>query len=327
MTDPMNADEFLDHALGQLDDPLRLALEESERSDPDLAAKLRRTRLGLERLLDDGLSYDPPPGLANRTVAFVSARRAKAPSILDFAPPRVPFRWADFAVAASIFIAGLLTLMPAVQRSRERMNQAGCVFNLAQIGKGLGQYALTHASYPSPPGDRSDAHSGLFAATLPETGMLPDVSVLDCPYNGRCDLRHARQMKSFDQADDIRKSDPELFQKMVCWDYGYNPGYRRASGTIGPIEARPASLIPVVADQPPSDAHLGRIDENSPNHFGAGQNVLYSDGAVRWHRSRLVGPDDRDVYLNNARKMEPGVNERDSVILPRDLPFGHSRSR
>jgi hypothetical protein len=323
----MNADEYLDFALGQLDDPRRRALEEDARSDPDMADRIREIRRAVDDLCDDGQSYAPPPGLASRTLAFVAQAPANSPSVLDYVPARVPFRWADFAVAASIFIAGLLTLMPAVQRSRERMNQAGCVFNLKQIGQSLGQYATIHPSYPTPPGDRADADSGLFAAMLRGAGLLPDVAVLDCPYNGRCDLDQAHKLASFEQADEIRKSDPDLYKKMVCWDYGYNPGYRYASGRVGPISARPASLIAVVADQPPDDVLLGDVDRNSPNHYGAGQNVLYSDGGVRWHRSRMVAPDDRDVFLNNERKMEPGLHEHDSVILPPYAPFGNSQGR
>jgi len=322
----MNADELLDFALGQLDDPRRRVIEEDCRSDPEAARRVERLRAACDALLDDGETFAPPPGLAGRTLAFVAERRS-SPSLLDYVPARVPFRWADFAVAASIFIAGVLTLMPAVQRSRERMNQAGCVLNLQKIGQSLGQYVSTHQRYPAPPDGRGDARSGLFAALLQDGGFLEDVSLLDCPYNGRCDLRHAREMGTFDQADDLSKSDPARFQKMVCWDYGYNPGYRHASGHLGPIDARPASLIPVVADQPPAAAYLGDVARNSPNHFGAGQNVLYSDGAVRWHQSRHIGPDDNDVYLNNARRPEPGVHERDSVILPRDRPFGVSLGR
>ena len=322
----MNADELLDFALGQLEDPRRRAFEEACRSDPELAARVRKTRRAIDLMADDGEALAPPPGLASRTLAFV-AQNPASHSILDYVPARVPFRLADFAVAASIFIAGVLTLIPAVQRSRERMNQAGCVFNLQQIGQSLAQYATLHPSYPAPPSNRADAQSGLFVALLRDAGVLSDVSVLDCPYNGRCDLQHARRLASFEQADDLRKTDPETYAKTVCWDYGYNPGYRHDSGRLGPIEARPASRIPVVADQPPPDALLGDVDRNSPNHFGAGQNVLYSDGAVRWHRSRLVGPEDRDVYLNNDRKMEPGLNDHDSVILPREAPFNNSEAR
>jgi hypothetical protein len=323
----MNAEDMLDFALGQLEDPRRREFEEAGRTDPDFAARAHRVRQVVHELLDDGYTFNPPLGLSQRTLALVADARGRRRSILDYVPVQVPFRWADFAVAASIFIAGLLTLLPAIQRSRERMNQAGCVFNLAQIGSSLAQYATLHPSYPYPPNHRADAHSGLFAAILHDAGLLSDLSVLDCPYNGKCAVHAAGRMDSFDQIDDLRKSDPAQYQKLVSWDYGYNAGYRRGSGRLGPLEARPASLIAVVADQPPQDAHLGVIDRNSPNHGGSGQNVLYSDGGVRWHSNRRISPDDLDLYLNNARQMQPGLNEHDAVVLPVKVPFVGSGNR
>src|SRR6185437_17042377 len=89
---------------------------------------------------------------------------------LPILPMRVPFRWADFAVAAGIFVAGVLTLLPAIQRSRERMNQAGCVFNLQQLGNSFGQYATLNRLMPYPPSSRADAPAGSFAAMLHDAG-------------------------------------------------------------------------------------------------------------------------------------------------------------
>ena len=123
-------------------------------------------------------------------------------------PIRLPFRWADFAVAASIFIAGMLTLLPAIQRSRERMNQAGCVFNLQQLGNSLAQYASLHPFLPYPPSHRSDTHAGMFAVMLHDAGVLNDLSVLDCPCNGPCP-HVTKELASFEQVDQIRRTDPE----------------------------------------------------------------------------------------------------------------------
>jgi len=320
----MNAEEMLDFALGQLEDPRRRELEEAGRTDPEFAARVHGVRRTVHQLVDDGYMFNPPAGLSRRTLALVADTRNRRRSILDYIPVQVPFRWADFAVAASIFIAGVLTLLPAIQKSRERMNQAGCVFNLAQIGNSLAQYATLHPSYPD---HRSDAHSGLYAAILHDAGLLRDLSVLDCPCNGTCTVHKEKHLDSFDEIDDLRKSDPARYQKLVSWDYGYNAGYRRNSGRLGPLEARPASLIAVVADQPPHDAHLGVIDRNSPNHGGSGQNVLYSDGGVRWHSNRRISPEDLDLYLNNARQMQPGLNEHDAVVLPVRVPFVGSDNR
>ncbi len=318
----MNAEDLLDFTLGQLDPARRRELEEAGRLAPEFAAKTQRARRAIGRLLDDGLVIEPPPGLAARTIAFVAQRRVRGRSILDYIPSQVPFRWADFAVAASIFIAGALTLMPALHRSRERMHQAGCVSNLQQIGRSLALYATAHASYPTPPNHLADSDSGLFAAILHDAGVLPDLSVLSCPSNSAHRRHPADELRPFEEIAELRKTDPARYQRMVSWDYGYNVGYRRPSGRTGPLDAQPASVIPVIADLPPADAYLGVIDHNSPNHGGAGQNVLYSDGAVRWLRDRRVGPEDPDLYLNNNQRPEPGLNERDSVIFPKEAPFG-----
>lgn len=326
--DAMNADDLLDFTFDQLEPARRREFEKTSRTDPEFAAGAQRARRIIDRLLDDGLMTEPPPGLALRTIAFVAQRRVRGRSILDYIPSRVPFRWADFAVAASIFIAAALTLTPALHRARERMNQAGCVANLQRIGQSLALYATAHSSYPTPPTHRDDVESGLYAVLLHDAGVLPDLSVLSCPSNG-AGRRHSigEVQPSFEQLAELRKTDPARYQQMVSWDYGYNVGYRRPSGQTGPLDARPASVIPVVADQPPRDAHLGVIDHNSPNHRGAGQNVLYSDGGVRWHPTRRISPEDLDLFLNNDQKPEPGVNERDSVIFRNETPFRGSGER
>ena len=160
----MNADHMIDYVLGQLDGPDRERMEHAIETDPDVAARVERLGRAIHLLLDDGEAIEPPPGLARSTLALVAQSRSKPRSILDYVPARVPFRWADFAVAASIFIAGVLTLVPAIQRSRERMRQAGCVFNLQQLGQSLAQYASLHPFYPYPPSQQADAHAGTFAA-------------------------------------------------------------------------------------------------------------------------------------------------------------------
>jgi prepilin-type processing-associated H-X9-DG protein len=223
-------------------------------------------------------------------------------------------------VAASIFIAGVLTLMPAIQRSRERMNQAGCVFNLQQLGSSLAQYASLQPFLPHPPAQRSDTHAGMFAVMLHDAGVLPDPSILDCPCNGPCP--HVRkELASFETIDQIRRTDPERYERMLCWDYAYNVGYRLASGHLQPLDVTHSSRIPVLADQPDHRDFLMIRDGNSLNHGRRGQNVLFGDGSVRWYHSRMIGPHDPDLFLNNEQQPRPGVHPSDSVLVPSKVPF------
>src|SRR5262245_7646258 len=115
-SDLMSPEEMLDYTLGVVDDPRREQLEREVAGDPALSERVERLRHGLDRLLDDGEVFETPPDLVVRTVTLVATYRPRR-AILDFVPVTVPFRWADLAVAAGIFLAGLITLLPAVHRS------------------------------------------------------------------------------------------------------------------------------------------------------------------------------------------------------------------
>jgi hypothetical protein len=320
MIDAMNADEMIEYALCGADNSDRGRDDWDLPLDRQQAVRLERLRQAIDQLLDDGSDVECPPDLARRTVMFVARNRRRAFSLLDYVPVGLPIRWADFAVAASIFIAGMLTLLPAVHRSRERMNQAGCAFNLQQLGNSLAQYASLHPFFPYPASNRCDTHAGMFAVMLHDAGMLNNLSLLDCPCNGACP--HATtELASFEQVDQIRRTNPDAYRRMLCWDYAYNVGYRRPSGRPGPVEVAHSSQIPVLADQPDHQDFLTIRDGNSPNHGRRGQNVLFGDGSVRWFHSRLVSPNDPDIYLNNEHQARPGIHAYDAVLMPSKVPF------
>jgi hypothetical protein len=318
MADPMNAQDMLDHALGQLEGARRLEVERELAADPQEAERFDRLVTALDRLLDDGTAIEVPPHLAARTLAFVSENRRRR-HILDFVPVRVPFRWADAAVAACILVAGLLTLLPAVHRSKDRMNQASCVFNLQQLGLGLAQYGHRHQVYPYEPANCPKAFAGTFAAVLHEAGLLDDLSTLDCPSNGSCPHIPLPDLRA---VCDLQRENPGRCQQLLCWDYAYHGGYREGSGPAQGLSTRCSTNIPLLADQPPHQADLQRIlPGNSPNHGGRGQNVLFTDLHVEWHNTRGLGPHDSDMFLNDSQQPGPGLRMLDAVLLPSAFPY------
>jgi len=309
---------MLDYALGQLDGPARQRADLELAGDPLLAETMERLSRSVHQLLDDdGEAIEPPAGLARRTVAFV-AEHGRRRSILDFVPVTVPFRRADVAVAASIFVASLLTLVPALQRSKDRVNQAGCAFNLQQLGISLAQYAALHGHYPYAPHDQPNAAAGTFAATLHDSGMLHDVSMLDCPCNGK--HPQANALPHLDTLNTLQSKAPDSYRKLLGWDYAYHVGYRRESGQAGPVPVGLRSRIPLVADQPGHE-HGQILEGNSPNHGLRGQNVLFTDGHVNWHHSRRVSPLDSDMFLNDDQHPGPGLNAHDAALAPSVFPF------
>jgi hypothetical protein len=305
---------MLDHALGQLEGAPREQAEQEIANDPAVAHAVDRLTRAVHQLVDDGETIVPPEGLARRTLTFVAEQRRRR-SILDFVPVAVPFRWADLAVAAGIFLASVLTLIPAFRRSQQQMDQAGCGFNLQQLGVSLAQYASQHGQFPYAPAGHPSAVSGSFAVTLHDSDLLHDLTTLDCPCNGS--RAHTAPMPKL---ADLRSTPPEHVHRALSWDYAYHAGYRQDSGRAGPVPARLAARIPLLADQPPHQ--IGRILEgNSPNHNGRGQNVLFSDGHYSWHDSRRVSPADPDLFLNAEHQAGPGVDVHDAALLPSLCPF------
>jgi hypothetical protein len=318
--DPMNANEMLDYALGQLEDAARTAADRELATSPDLTARLGRLDRGLRQLLDDGDDdLMPPPGLAGRTLALVGESRRRRRTILDFVPVAVPFRAADVAVAAGVLLAGLLTLLPAVHRSRVGMAQAGCTYNLQQLGRALWLYGGHHSHYPFGPEQNPAAHTGTFVALLNDEHLLPDLKLLDCPSNGPCRVRPT--LPKFQELCALERTDPDRYREMLCWDYAYNISYKHPSGRVEPLEARHSALVPLLADKPDHEEHRRILPGNSPNHGGLGQNVLFTDLHVGWFGGRRLSPEDDDMFLNAEHRMAPGLNRSDAVLCPSLVPF------
>jgi hypothetical protein len=315
----MNAQDLLDYTLGLLDEPHRSQLETELTLEPALAIQAERLGQAIDLLLDDGQVFEPPPDLARRTLARVEdlGRRPKR-SVLDFVPVRVPFRWADVAVAAGIFLAALATLLPAVQKSRVRAEQAACALNLQQLGTGLSLYAGAYHSYPYAQGC-SAPYAGTFAVLLNDAGFLPSPTLLHCPHNRHKPAMH--QLPNFDALCAAEECAPLSSPCLKNVDYAYNLGYQR-DGCAGPILPDQApGLTPLLADLPPFKGPREILAGNSPNHDGAGQSVLYAGGHVKWHPSRRLGPNDEDMFLNANRRSAPGVGQWDAVLSPGIVRF------
>jgi hypothetical protein len=321
----MNANEIFDYSFGQLEGRAREQADAAVAADPVTAETAERLTRAVHRLLDDGQMYEPPIGLASRTVQFVAeaSQKRQRRTILEFRPVTVPFRLADVAVAACILFAGLLTLLPAVQRSRERMNVAGCGYNLQQLGRALWQYGSTHHHYPFGPEQNPRAPAGAFLALLHDGGLISDAQLaqLDCPNLGHGHLgRKHVPLPDFQTICRLHSTDTSRVRDLICLSYSYNVGYHANPGRVVPIVAVRSASIPLLADDPPHEDFRRIQSGNSPNHGGLGQNVLYSDLHVGWHTSRRIGPRDDDIYLNDNEQLAPGVDADDHVLLPSLVP-------
>lgn len=306
----MNPHDMLDYALGLADDAHREQLDRMLAADPYQAERLARLRGNLDQLLDDGDDPAPPADLARRTILLVEVRRNR-PRILDYAPVRSPFRWADFAVAAGIFVAGLVTLLPAMQGSRSAANLASCANNLRQIGLGMLRYATTHEMFPQAPPDSAVPYAGSLVSMLRESQLLDSMAPFDCPADGSNSL--PSQVPCTAELSQMVARGPRNAPCLDRSDYAANMGFFGPDRQWRPLPVVFTSYTPLMADHPPFRPDGRALDGNSPNHGGRGQNVLRADGSVGFSRNRRIGGD-QDMFRNRLGHTAPGLSADDFVL-------------
>lgn len=72
-----------------------------------------------------------------------------------------------------------------------------------------------------------------------------------------------------------------------------------------------------------NDYETGRVNVNSRNHEGDGQNVLYGGGNVLWQGTAYCGDNDDNIYTSgpgagtlNVRPTDLGEGQDDTVLIP-----------
>lgn len=297
----------------------RRQVEEALRADPELRRELDDLRRALG-FLDEArdAAPAPPPGLADRTLAFVDAANPSLPSLPRSAPGaafggsggRSWWRRLDVAVAASMALTLLGVMIPGVFALRAQSGRIECQHHLRSLGDGLSAYASQRGSYP----DVASANAPRPVAGL-VIPMLLDAGVLSSPDLGNCPATAWATSAGPWTMRELRWLSGERFERVAVRllpGYAYSLGFRDDAGRVRPCDAmmedRASPFVAVLADAPDVPASEG----NSPNHQGLGQNILFLDGAVRFQTSRTVGRD--DVYLNRARQVGAGLGCADSVL-------------
>ncbi len=310
----MTADQMLDYTLNQVDDPTRDSLANALSLDPELADRVHRLGRQVRHLLDDRDEIEVPEGLGVRTIAAIERVRAR-PQTIEFTPSRTRFRLADFAVAASVFFAAILTLSAPLLRSRMQMDRTVCASNLGRLGVSLGMYKTTHDGHPLVP---ASLPVGTYGLMLQDSKALDDTNILLCPSAARG--RGLLRLPGYDRFRQMAKESPAECRDLVGSHFAYNVGYHRADMSAAPVSSTAGSLMPITADGPGRSSEGRVLNGNSPNHGGRGQNVLYADGHLEWRRNRWVSTQDTDLYLNEAEQHAAGLHAADSALMSSASP-------
>lgn len=331
-------DQLIGHVLGALEAHEHEEVEKLLKTDHQLCQELELIRKSLDPLECDKDHLEPPMGLAASTCKRVAALRVEKVHPAD---RRVAagggrsrsmlFGWSlvDLAVAASIFVAAGLLLFPAIHHSRFNAQVANCQYNLRTIGSALNDYSRSNpqGAYPAIPVSQKYATggmttrmaaAGMYAPQLIERGYIPAADkdkVFRCSSSENCSRGADSSVPTM--ADLQKASDNELpaLLRRAGGSYGYTLGYHDyndAQGEYHPTVARGRANFPIMADAPCPKLGFNQ----SSNHGGYGQNVLYDDGHVRYmttcHHSEKDA--DPDFYHNHKGNVAAGENADDAVI-------------
>ncbi|MFT3684843.1 MAG: hypothetical protein QM783_07925 [Phycisphaerales bacterium] len=210
------------------------------------------------------------------------------------AAPRRSLRLADLGAIAALLIVAVSVAWPALSSVRQRAQQAACFGGLGSIGSAIGMYGSDNrSSLPmasdSPAGStwwnvgRPEQSNSANLFTLSRTGFIKP-TLMSCSGNSASKACH------FD--DDC--------QDWTCLDqvsYSYQNLFARNRPTLDA-----SSRFVVLADKNPCVVRAVKrerviyINENSPNHAGRGQNILFSDGHALWTETPVLESGD-NVWL------------------------------
>lgn len=319
---------MLDLLLGRLDADQRQSFQERLKKENDLQ-NLKADVENAFKALDALPDVQPPEDLVEKTLARIrhdqqiKALLAKQENTRRVFRPTFSLRELGAIAAAAVIMAAVF--IPSIRQARNTSMATACASKVGQIGSAMLSFAnannnllpiadvqnnrwLANQSAPSQPTVSNSA--ALFRLVQQSYAQPP---LFQCPAVG-CESFEARSgMVDFPAA------------KYVHYSFQHNLGGAALSRNNPQLAGRESQMA-ILADCTPvfDGGHFLREYANdnaaSPNHKGAGQNVLYLDGHVAWADKPTVGIDGDNIYLmkkvTEYRGDEAPVDPTDSFLLP-----------
>src|SRR5262249_32127585 len=135
--------------------------------------------------------------------------------------------------------------------------------------------------------------AGIFVPILRDEGLLDRRFGMNCPGTGS----PPTPTFSLEELERLAANPQQFMEcaRRLSGCYAYTLGYRDSQHRLTGVRFDPAeannNYLPIMADRPPFDQrnYLSAAAVNSPNHDGAGQNVLFMSGRVEFCKNRMAG--------------------------------------
>lgn len=300
------SDDILGYLFDALEPAEQEAIEKRMETDPAFREQVEAMRRWSRPLAEDDGIF-PPPGLAERTIDAV-ARETQVHEVNEWAEPPHRMSVVDFAVLATALTLVAILVLPAIATLRGDQARMACAEHLRRLGVALHAYANQESNqlpFVHPTGPYN--HAGIYSLALKSKELLLDGRDLVCPSANSAVVLVPdidEYAKLIDKPDHL-----ERYRRHMGGSYGYVLGYQENGAHHG-FHWRGGNM-PLIADRPPRGEETITFN-NSPNHANMGQNVLFSDGSVRWLTTRMVGND--DIYYNRRREVGAGLGSDDVSI-------------
>jgi hypothetical protein len=305
-------EHLIGYLLNALDPVTHQRVEAYLHGHPDARARLALLEEALAPLAEDADDPEPPSNLCGTTLACIAEYRCALPvaprpsSHQRGLPPR---RWArpiDWLVAAVLLVLVGGVCVPLLARQWREQQRLACANNLRQFWVALQVYAdRSNNEFPRVEADGPRSIAGVFVPILGDAGLLNEVSIT-------CPAQRQREPLPYTLAEleQLYRDAPGRFRTVasnLAGHYAYCLGYEDGQSLRG-LRRDTGDGLPILADRSGADAL------NSNNHGGAGQNVLYVGGNVRWCAQPTVGLDGDNIYVNHHNRVRAGVCISDTVL-------------
>jgi prepilin-type processing-associated H-X9-DG protein len=304
-------ENLIGYLFNALDEAERREVEARLSLDPEARSRLEMLRRALAPLATDAESPEPPHGLVISTLARVAEAQCRplpqAPAPRRHGVPWRSLRRADVLAAACLLLFFGALFATWIVQGWNAGYQARCENNMRRYWEAMTQYSDGHeGAFPKVPDHGPQSFAGMFVPILSGSGFLSDDHLACEGTDHRCELPPtAKEVEELWQ-----QADQAAFQRrarQLAGNYAYSLGYRDGAGVRGPRRGD-NPYRPILADHHPNPGG----PSNSPNHGGRGQNVLFTDGHVRFLTTPLIGGD--NMYLNRENKVLAGVDADDIVL-------------